>query len=98
MNWDHSLEYLFITSYVWSRLYLGFESIFRFFSALSWTLETTSGTRCWIPGVKRIEPKPSKGFKIDKIKFQENSHLILDVFPPVYLSKLNASPPVIQVL
>ena len=38
--------------------------------------------------MKRAEPRPSKGFKIDKIKFQANSHLILDVFPPVFLSNI----------
>ena len=38
--------------------------------------------------MKRIEPKPCKAFKIDKIKFEANSHLILDVFPPVFLSKI----------
>ena len=38
--------------------------------------------------MKRIEPKPCKAFKIDKIKFEANSHLILDVFPPAFLSKI----------
>ena len=38
--------------------------------------------------MKRVEPKPCKAFKIDKIKFDSNSHLILDVFPPVFLSKI----------
>ena len=38
--------------------------------------------------MKRIEPKPCKTFKIDKIKFEAKSHLILDVFPPVFLSKI----------
>ena len=38
--------------------------------------------------MKRVEPKPCKAFKIDKIKFDSNSHLILDVFPPVFLSKV----------
>ena len=38
--------------------------------------------------MKGIEPKPCKAFKIDKIKFDANSHLILDVFPPVFLSKI----------
>ena len=38
--------------------------------------------------MKRVEPKPCKAFKIDKIKFEANSHLILDVFPPVFLSKI----------
>ena len=40
----------------------------------------------WSLGVKRVEPKPYKAFKIDKIKFETNSHLVLDVFPPVFLS------------
>ena len=30
--------------------------------------------------VKRIEPKPCKAFKVDKIKFEANIHLILDAF------------------
>ena len=30
--------------------------------------------------MKRVEPKPCKAFKIDKIKFDSNSNLILDVF------------------
>ena len=38
--------------------------------------------------MKCVEPKPCKAFKIDKIKFDSNSHLILDVFPPVFLSKI----------
>ena len=38
--------------------------------------------------MKRVEPKPCKVFKIDKIKFEANSHLILDVFPPVFLLKI----------
>ena len=38
--------------------------------------------------MKRIELKPYKAFKIDKIKFEANIHLILDVFPPVFLSKI----------
>ena len=38
--------------------------------------------------MKRVELKPSKAFKIDKIKFEINSHLILDVFPPVFLSNI----------
>ena len=37
--------------------------------------------------MKRVEPKPSKAFKIDNIKFDANSHVILNVFPPVFLSK-----------
>ena len=38
--------------------------------------------------MKRIELKPCKAFKIDKIKFEANSHLILDAVPPVCLSKI----------
>ena len=38
--------------------------------------------------MKCIEPKPCKAFKIDKNKFDANSHLILDIFPPVFLSKV----------
>ena len=38
--------------------------------------------------MKRVELKPCKAFKIDKIKFEANIHLILDVFPPVFLSKI----------
>ena len=95
MNWSIVCNIFFITFYIWSRLYLGFESIFRFFSALFLALETTSGTRhfvslscpCnWSLRVKRVEPKPYKAFEIDNIKFEANSHLILDFFPPVFLS------------
>ena len=38
--------------------------------------------------MKCVEPKPCKAFIKDKIKFDANSHLILDVFPPVFLSKI----------
>ena len=38
--------------------------------------------------MKCIEPKPCKAFEIDRIKFEANSHLILDVFPPVSLPKI----------
>ena len=38
--------------------------------------------------MKRVEPKPCKAFKGDKIKFEANSHLILDVFPPAFLLKI----------
>ena len=38
--------------------------------------------------MKRIELKSCKAFKIDKIKFEANIHLILGVFPPVFLSKI----------
>ena len=38
--------------------------------------------------MKRLELKPCKDFEIDKIKFEANSHLILDFFPPVFLSKI----------
>ena len=38
--------------------------------------------------MKRVEPKPCKAFIIDKIKFDANSHLILDVFSPLFLSKI----------
>ena len=37
--------------------------------------------------MKRVEPKPCKSFKIGKFKFEANSHLILDVFPPAFLLK-----------
>ena len=37
--------------------------------------------------MKRVELKPCKAFKIDKTKSEANSHLILDIFPPVFLSK-----------
>ena len=37
--------------------------------------------------MKSIEPKSCKAFKIDKIKFEAKSHLILDVLPPVFLLK-----------
>ena len=35
-----------------------------------------------------LVPKPHKAFKIDKIKVETNSHLILDVFSPVFLLKI----------
>ena len=38
--------------------------------------------------MKRVELKPCKAFKTDKIKFEANSHLVLDVFPPVFLSNI----------
>ena len=38
--------------------------------------------------MKCVELKPCKAFETVKIKFQANSHLILDVFPPVFLSKI----------
>ena len=38
--------------------------------------------------MKWVELKPFKAFKIDKIKFEANSHLILDVLSPVFLSKV----------
>ena len=38
--------------------------------------------------MKHVERKPCKAFKIDKIKFDSNSHLILNVFPPAFLSKI----------
>ena len=38
--------------------------------------------------VKHVEAKPCKAFKTVKIKFDSNSHLILDVFFPVFLLKI----------
>ena len=38
--------------------------------------------------MKRIEPKHRKAFKIDELKFEANSHLILDVFSAVFFSKI----------
>ena len=38
--------------------------------------------------MKRIELKSCKAFKIDKIKFEANIHLISDVFLSVFLSKV----------
>ena len=38
--------------------------------------------------MKRVELKACKAFKIDKIKLEANKHLILDVFRPVFLSKI----------
>ena len=35
-----------------------------------------------------IEPKPCEAFKIDKTEFEAHSHLILDVFPHAFLSKI----------
>ena len=57
----------------------GFELNFHFFSALFWALGTTSGSKAtrhimylsclwnWSPGVKCIEAKPCKAFKIAAI-------------------------------
>ena len=49
----------------------------------------------WGPAVKCVEPKSCKAskmdkikFKIDKIKFDLNNHLVLNVLPPVFLSKI----------
>ena len=39
-------------------------------------------------GEARRAQEPCKAFKIDKIKFEANSHLIFDVFPPVFLLKI----------
>ena len=38
--------------------------------------------------MKHVEPKPCKAFKTVKIKFDANSHLILDGFFPVFLLKI----------
>ena len=38
--------------------------------------------------VHRTQAKACKAFKTDKIKFDANSQLILDVFLPVFLSKI----------
>ena len=38
--------------------------------------------------MKGVELKTCKAFKIDKIKFEANSHKILDAFLPVFLSKI----------
>ena len=38
--------------------------------------------------MKHVERKSCEAFKIDKIKFDANSLLILDVFPPVFLSQI----------
>ena len=38
--------------------------------------------------MKRLEPKPSRDFKTDKVKFEANSQLILDVFPLLFLSEI----------
>ena len=38
--------------------------------------------------MKPIELKLCQALEIDKIKFKANSHLILDVFPQVFLSKI----------
>ena len=38
--------------------------------------------------MKRIETKPCKPFKIDKIKFDANIHLILDIFPNAFYSNI----------
>ena len=42
----------------------------------------------WSPEARHEKPTPCKAFKIDKLKFDANSHLILDVFPPVLLLKI----------
>ena len=41
--------------------------------------------------MKRIETKPYKVFKIDKIKFEANIHLILDIFLSAFLSKITCN-------
>ena len=38
--------------------------------------------------MKRVKLKPCKAFKIEKIKFEANSQFILDVFLPVFLSRV----------
>ena len=38
--------------------------------------------------MKHVEHKPCEAFKIGKIKFDANSLLTLDVFPPVFLSEI----------
>ena len=68
---------------IWPGLYLEFVPIFSFFSALFWVLEATSETKhfvqlsclcSWVLGVKRVELNICNTFKIDKIKFEANSH------------------------
>ena len=48
--------------------------------------------------MKHVEPKPYKAFKIDKTKFDANSHLILVFFLLYFCQKLCALRPVIQVM
>ena len=38
--------------------------------------------------MKCVEPKSCKASKIDEIKFDLNNHLVLNVLPPVFLSKI----------
>ena len=38
--------------------------------------------------MKFLEPKSCKAFKIDEIKLEAHIHLILDVFPTVFLLKI----------
>ena len=38
--------------------------------------------------MKHVEPKTYRAFKIDKTKFDANSHLILGIFPAVFLLKI----------
>ena len=47
----------------------------------SWTPSIKEGYKVYFEEIKLF-----KAFKIGKIKFDANSHLILDVFPPVFLS------------
>ena len=53
-------------------------------------------TFCVIEMSLQLEPRgeadrtqPCKAFKVDKIKFEANSHLILDVFSPAFLLKIS---------
>ena len=98
MNWVYSLQYLFYHLLYMARAasrrwihHLFFQCpIFgvrnniwdQTFCVIELSLQLESR------GEARRAQEPCKAFKIDKIKFEANSHLILDVFPPVFLSKI----------
>ena len=88
MKWAYRSQYFF------DRLLYMSRTVFRIWIHLLFFQCPILGVRnkiskihSWSPGVKR-EPKPCKALKIDEIKFDVNSHLTLDLFPPVFLSKL----------
>ena len=98
VNWVYSLQYLFYhllymaraASRIWIHRLFFQCPIFgvrnniwdQTFCVIELSLQLESR------GEARRAQEPCKAFKIDKIKFEANSHLILDVFPPVFLSKI----------
>ena len=97
MNWVYSLQYLF-----YHLLYMA-RAVSRIWIHLPFFQCPILGVRnnIWDQTFRVVELslqldfrdesaelKPCKAFKIDKIKFAANSKLILDVFSPVFLSKI----------